>query len=112
MSATITLDVFSGRPNPSWELTHAQMQELEARVTAMENYLGEIVQQPGKLGYRGFQITGPQLPSDWRICDNIVSRTGSTNKVDVGRSLEMWLLSTAPLSPETRQAIQQDMLSH
>jgi hypothetical protein len=49
----VELDVFSGRPNPRWELdeqSSQQLRQLEARLTSTSQ---TAVEPPG-LGYRGF----------------------------------------------------------
>src|SRR5688572_16669026 len=51
---TVVLDVFSGRPNPRWQLSADEAEDLE-------NHLGGLPQTnpaeiPAPLGYRGFRI--------------------------------------------------------
>jgi len=49
----VELDVFSGRPNPRWELDEQRSQELrqlERRLTPA----GQAAPEPPGLGYRGF----------------------------------------------------------
>ncbi len=57
----VTLNVFSGRPDPEWDLTEEEEKELRA-------LLGRLVpvERPGMeqtlrstLGYRGFELRGP-----------------------------------------------------
>ena len=52
----IELDVFSGRPNPTWQLDDAQAIELLALMADLP-----IVtqRQTGQLGYRGFLVYRP-----------------------------------------------------
>ena len=57
MSTLVTLQVYSGLPNPSWELTDAETDELRARLQAIENRsLSKPPGLSGRLGYRGFSI--------------------------------------------------------
>ena len=57
MSTTITLEVFSGLPNPSWELTESETDELRARLQAIQSRsFSKPPGLSGRLGYRGFSI--------------------------------------------------------
>ena len=51
----IELDIFSGRPNPSWVLSTEEAAELVARVRA----LPQGGSQQTRLGYRGFVVHRP-----------------------------------------------------
>ncbi len=50
-AATITLDVYSGRPNPSWQLTERETVELLRRLHALKPVAVEPAKNEG-LGYR------------------------------------------------------------
>lgn len=71
----IELDVFSGRPNPSWTLDDDAAAELLAR-------LGDAPRPPppGHLGYRGFLVHRSDVPS--------------TVHVHGDQALERWLLAS------------------
>ncbi len=49
----IELDIFSGRPNPIWELNESDSLELKGLQDALGTYSEEPSAPPG-LGYRGF----------------------------------------------------------
>jgi hypothetical protein len=53
-TTTVELDVFSGRPNPRWQLTAEQINQLEDRLTGLREITP--VEIPNQLGYRGFRI--------------------------------------------------------
>lgn len=53
----VELDIFSGRPNPSWELSVDEAAELSRRLAALIKT--ETRPDEGGLGYRGFVITNP-----------------------------------------------------
>ena len=55
--AKVTLDIFSGRKNPTWSLTKAQTQSL--LVLVKELPAGDPGDFFDGLGYRGFQVTLP-----------------------------------------------------
>jgi len=60
----VELDIFSGEPNPKWELSEEQIEELEARLRVF--FVSTKPQTPPPLGYRGFFITNlgknPMIP--------------------------------------------------
>ena len=47
----LELDMYSGRPNPVWQLTAAEVSELEARFADLR---ASSASTPEHLGYRGF----------------------------------------------------------
>ena len=51
----VTLDVYSGRPNPSWELEGNMLSEVTARVRDLAGGSGAAAPRT-VLGYRGFRI--------------------------------------------------------
>ncbi|HXQ17278.1 MAG TPA: hypothetical protein VN814_21890 [Caulobacteraceae bacterium] len=50
----VELDLFSGRPNPSWELDEAGVREFERLMTRLKP--GFATPEPPALGYRGFLL--------------------------------------------------------
>jgi hypothetical protein len=57
MSVTVTLDIFSGRPNPTWTLDDEEARQLLDRVHSIEQRTP--LKPPGaagQLGYRGFSL--------------------------------------------------------
>ena len=94
-----TLDIFSGRPNPTWTLTEAQTRQLERRVTGLSAKLPEAPDIPD-LGYRGIRVTLPGQPRTVELTvargGIEVQRNGSvTHFSDADRQMERWLLQTA-----------------
>ena len=118
----VTVSVFSGRPNPHWELTPEQAAELERHLTIPR---GPTMQKPSGatvgLGYRGIHIEWhqPALSSAMHVHGGVVGTADmQPNYQDPGRSLEQWLLSTAPvgvpgvqLQPEVDALIRDDLQS-
>ncbi len=107
-SMKVEIDIYSGRPNPSWELTEQEGRELRARLQALPATAASEL--PDKLGYRGLRIAARALPGDDSAAhgDRIVSielgggairlqrRTGKLEYFsDTKRSVECWLLATA-----------------
>jgi hypothetical protein len=73
----VELDVFSGRPNPTWILSAKQTEEL---LEALQNLpLSDKPSPEGGLGYRGFIIYNTDqaggLPPHIRIYSGIVTMT-------------------------------------
>jgi hypothetical protein len=96
----VELDIFSGRPNPRWDLTPAEALKFRKMVTALPS---SARRSPlaGGLGYRGLIVRPPgNKPEDFDelvIYNEVVTaRRGDRSKafVDKGRLLEKWLLST------------------
>jgi hypothetical protein len=95
MSAVVTLEVFSGRPDPHWSLTAREEVELDRRVSN-----ASIIRAPARhdepLGYRGFRIhinAARGRDTDIWIYNGCIVARGQTRK-DRGRYIERWLLKT------------------
>jgi hypothetical protein len=113
MTSRITLNVFSGRPNPSWLLTEPQEQQLTERLHALDQPTDK---RPtgvfGGLGYRGFAITRepthPSGPIALLVHEDIVDhQLGGPNLV-AQEGLEAWLADTgrAHVPDEIREHVQ------
>lgn len=100
MSVTITLDIYSGLPNPSWELTAEQVSELVDRLrSSTQRTLSKLPSVDGRLGYRGFRVEAVQekgLESMTFIHGGLadVSRLYPSLVLD-GPNVEQWLLETS-----------------
>ncbi len=100
----VTLDVFSGVPNPRWLLTAAQAAELAARLSGAPRLTGgEPPDAWHGLGYRGLWVQ--------RGADTLYVYGGTTTDVersvhyvDEQRELERWLLASAPSGRIPRSA--------
>jgi hypothetical protein len=100
MGTIITLDVFSGRPNPVWQLTEQQDSELGEKLSSAGT---PTAQRPsgvfGGLGYRGFVISrsvdDPRGPMRFTVHEGILDHGfGVPNQID-NIGLESWLATTA-----------------
>lgn len=116
MSVVVTLHVFSGRPDPSWELSQGQIQELSERLGRIDK--ATLLKPPGivgGLGYRGFSVRAVReiaLEPDMYIHAGIIDRTRfdanlQTNSPD----FELWLLATSGplLSPDVEAYVRQEL---
>ncbi|ABD87421.1 hypothetical protein [Rhodopseudomonas palustris] len=88
MATVVTMDVYSGRPNPVWRLSDQEESALNERLSSLSRLTD---QRPsgivGGLGYRGFTVARHDPTSDaigqFRIHESIVDRgVGLPNLVD------------------------------
>ncbi|HEX2644056.1 MAG TPA: hypothetical protein VHU81_13770 [Thermoanaerobaculia bacterium] len=90
----VELDIFSGRPNPSWILSDKEEKELIDRVHADTSIIAPVTAPAGGLGYRGYIVSevkegqsgkAKQLPSAFRI----------GGAIEKDKSTSLWLLDTS-----------------
>lgn len=103
MSVFLTVDVYSGLPNPTWCLTPVQAEELRARLEGLQPALAPESELPG-LGYRGILCTSEEIGVGTLRVFRGVAVGAAGPRQDPNRALERWLLDTAgaALSPELR----------
>ena len=109
-TVTVTLNVFSGRPNPSWTLSRQQAQELIHKLRSLSaKTFDQTGESPARLGYRGFTVGGikdPKIGERLEIHDNTVDMGDlAPKRVDMDHGLEQWLLRTG------RDAVPSDVRS-
>ena len=98
--ATVELDVFSGRPNPSWTLTPAQGVKLRQLLRAVRDlpkaHKRGPPAEPG-LGYRGLilRISVGSTTETWRVGQGAAEFDGQSYP-DNGRHIEIYVLDTMP----------------
>lgn len=103
-TGTVELDIFSGRPNPAWELGPGEREELDALVARLSPS-SDRAPELG-LGYRGFtfDLSGPV-----RAFGGYVSEPGAI-LADPERSVERYLLDRLPAElADLRPAIQAEL---
>jgi hypothetical protein len=99
MPLTVTMKIFSGRPNPVWVLPETAANEFHDRVSRIRNTAPTSNLKPlgalGGLGYRGFKVQAIGEPTPTYIHAGIVDsgRHNATFLTD-DRDLEKWLFST------------------
>lgn len=114
MTVIVTIDMYSGLPNPTWELTEKDAQTLSELLQAERKPTNfKSPASVAKLGYRGIQITSvaQAVPlSISRIFDGVIETSGSDslNFVDDNSEVESFIIKTActALSEEEVQYIQ------
>lgn len=97
----IELDIFSGRPNPSWILSPKEERELVERVKSDPSLMLPVTASTGGLGYRGYIVTAEKegetslgkaaLPSSFRLGGEPLDKDAAT---------ALWLLDTSE-KPDT-----------
>jgi hypothetical protein len=85
--------VFSGRPDPQWEVPAAEAAVLVAAWEALPPS-DEAVAEPPSLGYRGARLDAPD-GRRWDAYGGGVTQ-GDDTRADAGRHWERLLLATAP----------------
>jgi hypothetical protein len=96
---TVELDVYSGRPNPTWTLTAHEVAELAQRLQKLATL--PTVPSVGNLGYRGFLLhnpgNAPGIGAQVRVFNGIVIITdqGRTSAYKDSHALEQWLIEQA-----------------
>ncbi len=100
VSATVTVHLFSGVPDPSWKLSRYRVAELADRIDALPAMNNDQpLEQPSKLGYRGFTIRIEQrgaVNKEFLVYDNVIELGNQLGKrKDAEHRLEKWLLKTA-----------------
>jgi hypothetical protein len=114
----VELDIFSGRPNPAWELTEAESAEFLRRFRALPGApAGQAVPDEGKLGYRGLIVTGDGGIESFAsivVAGGVAlgrKPSGSQVYLDKDQSLERWLVSAgrARLEPDVYNEVAKEL---
>jgi len=112
----VTLNVFSGRQNPEWDLSEEQVialrQQLDgARGTTFEKPSGIV----GGLGYTGFSLASQQedgIEPTLFVHDDIVDLGANNLSLRLaGRNLERWLLASGgdAVEPTVRRHVEEQI---
>jgi hypothetical protein len=98
--AKVTLQVYSGRENPSWNLSEKQISDLLALVGDLPK--SEAFTLPDNLGYRGFQVELAEKAAEKTqeivaYKGRVLYKSAEADKyfTDRERRLEMFLLNSA-----------------
>jgi hypothetical protein len=99
LQPVVTLDVYSGRKNPSWRLSEAQAKTLLDRLQALPE-TASAGASAGELGYNGFDVAYSTQPTEvhvqaFRGVVTIASDKREVKLRDEGHALEAWLAETA-----------------
>ena len=121
--ALVSLDIFSGRPDPTWSLTTADTNALRAILDRLAP--APCPPLPGRLGYRGFvvhlnQLPGalPEAPTDLRAHTATVwlgspwsDSPATVCRLDPDRRVERTLLASgaSSLDAELYQVVDQEL---
>lgn len=107
----VELDLFSGRPNPSWSLPPDQTEALRHMLDGLPDAAGPLPALFDGLGYRGFRVSDPGRKAVYFVRGGIIlveERGARSAKADTLRQLERALLETARphLGPELFRLVQ------
>jgi hypothetical protein len=96
----VEIDIFSGRPNPHWNLTPSEINDFSGFLKVLPKITEKASVQDG-LGYRGLILTelskNNQNYSMFSISNGLVEvrKHGYTERfLDKGRKLERWVFKT------------------
>jgi hypothetical protein len=118
MTSRVTLNVFSGRPNPTWLLSDEEEEQLHERLASPHELTDKRPSGVfGGLGYRGFSITRdathPHGPIALMAHEGILDRQmGGPNTVDA-TGLEAWLTerASAHVAPDVLDHVRTSIVS-
>lgn len=98
MSAVVTMNIFSGRPNPRWIVEDDAVSELRERLSRQpEPTLAAPAGNVVGLGYRGLEVRFDDSPEPLHIHGGVVATpAASPNLVDAKREVERFLIGTMP----------------
>lgn len=93
---TVELDIFSGRPNPSWTLAPPERDRLLRELRLRTREVAAPRSLPG-LGYRGFvlRIAAGGTTEVITVGEGTIERNGALHP-DRDRAVERYLLRTMP----------------
>lgn len=114
-SMTVSLGIYSGRPDPSWTLTEEQIAELGRLVEALSTAVGDP--PAGGLGYHGFYVL---ISEPGQADRTLVAYRGAVTDSSAGprtfwqdaeRAVEAYLLDTGRphLTPNEIAAVEADL---
>jgi hypothetical protein len=93
----VILDIFSGMPNPNWDLSQQQRDEFLKKINTLPTTTDKFQNDSG-LGYRGFIVE--EKLKHFEVKDGLVKVVENNNIVhmleDKEYNIEIWLLDTAP----------------
>jgi hypothetical protein len=90
----VELDIFSGRPNPQWQLSEDLAAQVVRLLESLELAASHNRPNPPGLGYRGFRLSDPGGLHYWAYGGLVVG--GTTVLADPTRMLERFLLEHLP----------------
>ena len=108
MKSTVTLELFSGRPDFSWKMSERDSAEIESALGALPKYSKAVSPVPPDLGYKGVRLKlfGERgLAKEIRFYRGMVS-DGPHALEDKGRMIEIRLLKTG------RGIVDEDLLEN
>jgi hypothetical protein len=95
----ITVDVFSGIPNPSWTLDEQQSKAVLEEISGNRAVVVEDASALGRLGYRGIMIEAEsdETMKEYNLKDNFMIATGTSADERAGTDLARQLIKDMPI---------------
>ncbi len=95
--ATVVLEMFSGRTDPSWQLDAARTAELRDKLNALPPARERTLPSAPGLGYRGLHVSLSD-GTQGEVVEGRSGRIAFAGRIlrDEHRAVERWLLDTAP----------------
>jgi hypothetical protein len=104
----VEIDIFSGRPNPRWELSEADNAWLTRLLESLEGVAGRASPSPPGLGYRGFRLRDA-AGMTWSAYGGLVQSPDGL-VADPNRRIERFLLDHMPANYEDlRSSIESEL---
>jgi len=104
----VELDIFSGRPNPRWQLSEGETAHFTRLIKQLERASVGSPPAPPGLGYRGFRLIGPAGSPSWAYGGFIQSPRGLL--ADPRRRVERFLLKHMPSDfSDLRRPLEDDL---
>lgn len=97
---SVELDIFSGRPNPTWILSKGEERELIDRLVADPSLMLPPSAETGGLGYRGFIVTSLSEDNGLRYKSGLPTSFRLGGIYDKDKTASLWLLDTSE-KPDT-----------
>jgi hypothetical protein len=120
----VTLDIFSGRPNPTWQLSERQTRQLRERTAVQPGDAAALVAPVAgtQLGFRGVTLsedrageiapsTSPQQLRIAAVSDRAAAASVAALGTDADIDTVAWLLETARRVPDDLTAAVADQLA-
>jgi hypothetical protein len=104
----VEIDIFSGRPNPRWELSETENSELTRLVDRLDPASGSPSPSPPGLGYRGFRLRDT-AGATWLAYGGFIQSPDALI-ADPHRSVERFLLDRLPATyDDLRSSIESEL---
>ncbi len=94
----VTIDIFSGRPNPSWIVGGDQSASILREIALHRSTIGDPAKQMTKLGYRGviLELIQDHMPTEYNLPHVLSIACGTSGHEAKGIEIAQKLIDRAP----------------